>query len=128
MGKNEITNFVRHAKNRNWEIPWPIHGINYVCGFIAPLAAGTMLGVAAERGSFLLVGLLLGGAISYLNMWFIERLVEPWITKNQLALSEGMPRVILNFAVFVWVVAVSCASMLAPIAIFGIESLERASH
>ena len=107
------------------DLPWPIDGLAYVAEFVGPLSAGPIIGALARDWRALVIGLLMGVAITFLNAWPSDRFLDPWIARFQRPLQRGMPRVLANIAAFAWAITLCALSMLAPITVLGSAVLTR---
>ena len=107
------------------DLPWPIHGLAYVAAFMGPLSAGPIIGALARDWRALVIGLLMGVGITFLNAWLSDRFLDPWVAKFQRPLQRRMPRVLANIAAFAWAITLCALSMLAPIAVLGSAVLTR---
>ncbi len=107
------------------DLPWPINGLAYVAAFMGPLSAGPIIGALARDWRALVIGLLMGVAITFLNAWLSDRFIDPWIASFQRPLQRGMPRVLANIAAFAWAITLCGLSMLAPITVLGSAVLTR---
>ena len=107
------------------DLPWPIDGLAYVAAFMGPLSAGPIIGALARDWRALVIGLLMGVGITFLNAWLSDRFLDPWIARFQRPLQRGMPRVLANIAAFAWAITLCALSMLAPIAVLGSAVLTR---
>jgi len=113
------------APNAERDLPWPINGLAYVAAFMGPLSAGPIIGALARDWRALVIGLLMGVAITFLNAWLSDRFIDPWIASFQRPLQRGMPRVLANIAAFAWAITLCGLSMLAPITVLGSAVLTR---
>ena len=107
------------------DLPWPIHGLAYVAAFMGPLSAGPIIGALARDWRALVIGLLMGVGITFLNAWLSDRFLDPWVAKFQRPLQRRMPRVLANIAAFAWAITLCALSMLAPITVLGSAILTR---
>ncbi len=107
------------------DLPWPINGLAYVAAFMGPLSAGPIIGALARDWRALVIGLLMGVAITFLNAWLSDRFFDPWIARFQRPLQRGMPRVLANIAAFAWAITLCALSMLAPMTVLGSAVLTR---
>src|SRR5687768_11000220 len=105
------------APQADRNLRWPIDGLAYVIAFMGPLSAGPIVGLFARDWRALGMGLLIGIGITFLNAWFSDLFIDPWIARFQGALQRGTPRVMANVAAFAWAVALSAVSMIAPFAV-----------
>ena len=69
----------------------------------------------------MVIGLLLGGGITFLNAWFSDRFLDPLIARFQRPLQKGMPRILANIVAFAWAIVLCALAMLAPVAVLGSE-------
>ena len=107
------------------DLPWPIDGLAYVAAFMGPISAGPIIGALARDWRALVIGFLMGIAITLLNAWLSDRFLDPWIARFQRPLQKGMPRFLANLAAFAWAITLCALSMLAPIAVLGSAVLTR---
>src|SRR5207244_1880167 len=107
------------APKADRDLPWPIDGLAYVVAFMGPLSAGPIIGALARDWRALVIGLLMGIGITFLNAWLSDRFLDPWIARIQRLLQKRMPRVLANLAAFAWAITLCALSMLAPIAVLG---------
>jgi hypothetical protein len=107
------------APKRNTNVLWPISGLFYVSAFMGPISAGPLVGLQTRDWRAVVVGLLLGIGIAFLNAWLIGRFVDPWIARFQTSLRKGVPRVLANTAAFAWAFALSALAMIAPVTVLG---------
>ncbi len=98
-------------------LPWPISGMSYVVAFMGPIPAGLCGGDLAGNWLGLLIGLAVGVGITFLNLWFTGRFIEPLILRFQKPLLRRVPRVMVNVAAFAWAVALCAFAMFIPILI-----------
>ena len=115
----------RTAPKAERDLPWPIDGLAYVAAFMGPLSAGPIIGALARDWRALVIGLLMGVAITFLNAWLSDRFFDPWIARFQRPLQRGMPRVLANIAAFAWAITLCALSMLAPMTVLGSAVLTR---
>ena len=106
-------------------LPWPVTGLAYVAAFMGPLGAGPMVGMLALDWRAVVIGLLMGVAIMFLNGWFGDTFFDPVLARFQSALQKGAPRVLVNIAAFAWAIIWSAISILAPLAILGLSLLDK---
>jgi hypothetical protein len=107
------------APKADRNLRWPIDGLAYVSAFMGPLSAGPIVGLVARDWRALAIGLVMGITITFLNAWLSDRFLEPLIARFQSAFQRGIPWILINIAAFAWAIALSAASMLAPIAVLG---------
>ena len=107
------------------DLPWPIDGLAYVAAFMGPLSAGPIIGALARDWRALVIGLLMGIGITFLNAWLSDRFLDPWIARFQRPLQRRMPWVLANIAAFAWAITLCALSMLAPVAVLGSAILTR---
>jgi hypothetical protein len=105
------------APEADFNLSWPIDGLAYVAAFMGPIAAGPLIGIISGNWRFILLGLLMGVGISFLNAWLSDKFIDPLLAKFQRPLQKITLRIFVNFAAFVWALLLSALSMLAPIAI-----------
>jgi len=107
------------ASKADCDLLWPIDGLAYVAAFMGPISAGPIIGALARDWRALVIGLLMGISITFLNAWLSDRFLDPWIARFQRPLQKGIPRILANIAAFAWAITLCALSMLAPITLFG---------
>jgi hypothetical protein len=101
------------------KLRWPINGLAYVAAFMGPFSAGPIVGILARDWRAVVIGLLVGIAITFVNGWLIGKFFEPWIKKFQGSLQKGTPKVLVNIAAFAWAIILCAIAMYSPFIIIG---------
>jgi len=87
---------------------WPIDGLAYVTMWMAPPCAGLLFaGEMGPSGGWrllfaILIGLPVGAAIMFGNIWLLDRIHRAWIEKHQVQLLKKPAVVLVNIAAFAW--------------------------
>lgn len=84
------------------EIPWTVTGLAYTAAFMGPLSVGPVAGLITETWLGVLVGFIVGTAITLAHAWLTDSFIDQWIARFQTPLNRTKLRLGINIIAFGW--------------------------